>query len=144
MNARFATALALVAFLAACQAAPDRTLQDWAQAMSRADVDGAITCHASGAVWLPPGSAPIDGLGAIAQQCREQIAAGAVSMRVEIDEQQIEGDRALLRGTLASELAARDGSAVVRRQDRISAVLRLEGGRWRIVQLAWQPQSGAR
>lgn len=144
MNVRSAASLALLVTLVACQSAPDRTLQDWAQAMSRADVDAALTCHADGAVWLPPGTAPVDGLAAIAQQCHEQNAAGAVTMRVAIDEQQIEGERALLRGTLESELAARDGSGLIRRQDRISAVLRLEGGRWRIVQLAWQPQSGAR
>ena len=143
MKSQHPSLLALLALLAGCQAAPDRTLQDWAQAMSRADVDGAVACHAAGAVWLPPGAAPIDGTAAIAQQCREQNAAGAMSMRLSIEEQQIEGERALLRGTLQSQLTARDGS-VVRREDRLSAVLRLEHGCWRIVQLAWQPTAAAR
>jgi uncharacterized protein (TIGR02246 family) len=124
--------------LAACQAGPERVLLDWTAAMNRADADAAIACHADRAVWLRPETAPVEGKDAIAQQCRNLFASGTCTMQWTLEEVQVDGDRALLRGRLDSALAASPGNSAVHRQERLSAVLRRENNRWRIVQLSWQ------
>ena len=140
-STRLVLAAVCSSLLLGCQSVPDaaaavRTLID---ADNRADLDAALACYADDAVWLPPDAETVAGKPAIAERYRELFAAWAPRLAVEIVEQELDDLRAYVRGQTRGELVPRGGGAAVAVHDRFTAILRHDGRRWLVLQLAWEP-----
>lgn len=138
------TALALIACTsergddtASVQAITERA-GIWPEAAEAGDTERMISLYATDAVFLPPGSPPVEGRERIADLFRQQFGRFQVDVEFETDGIVVERDLAYRRGCYRADLVGRENrDTVVARDEFLEIWRRGEDGIWRITRDMW-------
>lgn len=118
----------------------------WPEAAEAGDTERMISLYATDAVFLPPGSPPVEGRERIADLFRQQFGRFEVDVEFDTEEIVVERDLAYRRGSYRAELVGReDRDTVVARDKFLEIWRRGEDGAWRITRDMWnavRPPSG--
>jgi ketosteroid isomerase-like protein len=109
------------------------------EADNAAALDRILSFYSASAILLPPGSAPVGGLGRIRGRYEALLAEYAPAIETRIDRVCVGGSVAFVEGHNSGRLVRRGGGSDRTLDDSFLMVLRREGeAPWRIEQLAWR------
>lgn len=138
--------VALLVALAACErgASDEAGVRAVAEGIVEADnaraLERVLDFYAEDAVLLPPNADPVRGRAAIRPRYEALFAEYDPKIEARIDELEVDGDLAVVRGRNGGRLEPRGTAPARELDDAWLMVLRREGDRWRIRQLMWHPQ----
>lgn len=131
-------AIALLLF--ACDAASERGVATGIVAADNAgDIERVVSYYAPNAVLVPPGEPEVKGIDQIRPRYEHLFATFAPRIEARIDDADVYGAFAIVRGHNGGKLEPKDGSAAKSLDDDFFMMLRCEGDRWRIDHLMWHP-----
>jgi ketosteroid isomerase-like protein len=105
------------------------------------DLSGVVAGYTDDVVWLPPTGAPVTGKAAIEARYRELFSTYQPHMRSETIDAAASGLLGFVRGTTSGTLVPIGGGEPKDVHDKFLAIVKCDGGVWRVSHLSWSPQS---
>jgi len=104
------------------------------------DLTGVLAAYTDDIVWLPPTGDVVSGKEALRARYRTLFQDNAIQLSSEVVESRADGKIAYARGYTLGALRPERGGAPVLVNDKFVALLRCDGGEWRISHLMWSPR----
>ena len=136
------TAAIAFVLLAACDAGTARQAASAIVAADNAgDLEGVLACYTPDAQLQPPGEDAVRGREAIKARYETLFATYAPKIEMRIDDVNVSGALAFVRGHNGGVLRPKAGGAPKALDDNFVMLLQCDADRWRISNLMWQQAS---
>lgn len=107
------------------------------------DLEGVLAGYTDDVIWLPPAGEAIVGKAAIEPRYRELFGSRQPKLKSEILEAHAEGGTGYIRGVTSGTLEPLNDGTAIEVNDKFLAIVRCDGGAWRVSHLAWSSRSPA-
>jgi ketosteroid isomerase-like protein len=105
------------------------------------DLEGVLAGYTDDIVWLPPSGETVVGKAEIGLRYSSLFSEFQPHLKAQVLQSTSAEDLGFMVGVTSGTLQSLDDGSVTAVNDKFLAVVRCEGGTWRVSHLAWNPRS---